>query len=89
MPEILALLSCLTFDLNDTSLKHLSCIIHAMLAMSGRVTMLGISRWGGKGGSYRTIQRFFVSPQELADANVGVLSYPLLLPPRKVRDRRR
>lgn len=63
MPEILTLLSCLTFDLNDTSLKHLSCIIQAMLAMSGRVTMLGISRWGGKGGSYRTIQRFFYSPK--------------------------
>jgi putative transposase len=34
-----------------------------MLAMSGRVTMLGISRWAGKGGSYRTIQRFFYSPK--------------------------
>ena len=31
--------------------------------MSGRVTMLGISRWAGKGGSYRTIQRFFYSPK--------------------------
>jgi hypothetical protein len=30
-----------------------------MLAMSGRVTMLGISRWTDKGGSYRTVQRFF------------------------------
>ena len=27
--------------------------------MTGRVTMLGISRWAEKGGSYRTIQRFF------------------------------
>lgn len=27
--------------------------------MTGRVTMLGISRWTGEGGSYRTIQRFF------------------------------
>jgi putative transposase len=27
--------------------------------MSGRVTMLGISRWAGPGGSYRTVQRFF------------------------------
>ena len=27
--------------------------------MNGRVTMLGISRWTDKGGSYRTIQRFF------------------------------
>jgi len=27
--------------------------------MTGRITMLSISRWAGKGGSYRTIQRFF------------------------------
>jgi hypothetical protein len=32
-----------------------------MLAMTGRVTMLGISRWAAKGGSYRTIQRFFTT----------------------------
>jgi hypothetical protein len=30
-----------------------------MLAMSGRVTMLGISRWALSGGSYRTVIRFF------------------------------
>jgi hypothetical protein len=29
--------------------------------MTGRVTMLGMSRWAGKGGSYRTIQRFFAT----------------------------
>jgi putative transposase len=29
--------------------------------MTGRVTMLGISRWTGQGGSYRTMQRFFAS----------------------------
>jgi putative transposase len=34
-------------------------IAQAMLTMTGRVTMLGLSRWAGKGGSYRTIQRFF------------------------------
>jgi hypothetical protein len=27
--------------------------------MTGRVTMLGLARWAGKGGSYRTVQRFF------------------------------
>jgi len=27
--------------------------------MTGRVTMLGLSRWAGKGGSSRTVQRFF------------------------------
>lgn len=31
----------------------------AMLAMTGRVTMLGIARWAGAGGSYRTVQRFY------------------------------
>lgn len=30
-----------------------------MLVMTGRVTMLGLSRWAGQGGSYRTVQRFF------------------------------
>jgi putative transposase len=30
-----------------------------MLVMPSRVTMLGISRWAGTGGSYRTVQRVF------------------------------
>ena len=30
-----------------------------MLVMTGRVTMLGLSRWAGPGGSDRTVQRFF------------------------------
>jgi hypothetical protein len=34
-------------------------IVTAMLLMTGRVTMLGLSRWAGEGGSYRTIQRFY------------------------------
>ena len=63
MPNILALLTCLTFDMNNTTLKQLACIIQALFAMTGRVTMLGISRWAGKGGSYRTIQRFCHHPQ--------------------------
>lgn len=37
----------------------MSRIIPALLAMTGRVTMQGISRWAEKGGSYRTVQRFF------------------------------
>ena len=27
--------------------------------MTGRVTMLNMSRWTSEGGSYRTVQRFF------------------------------
>jgi hypothetical protein len=45
--------------LTTTSVRQLSRIIYAILCMSGRVTMLGISRWAGKGGSYRTVQRLF------------------------------
>ena len=37
----------------------MTLIIDAMLSMTGRVTMLGLSRWTEKGGSYRTVQRFF------------------------------
>ncbi len=33
----------------------------ALLSISGRVTMLGLSRWGGDGTSYRTVQRFFTT----------------------------
>lgn len=40
-------------------MRQLNQIIIAMLAMNGRVTMLGISRWTSIGGSYRTVMRFF------------------------------
>jgi putative transposase len=63
MPDILTLLSCFIFDLNNTSIKQMACVIQGILTISGRVTMLGISRWTGKGGSYRTVQRFFHSPK--------------------------
>jgi putative transposase len=57
--DILALLHCLQPVLAHTPMRQLSHIIVAMLRMSGRVTMLGISRWTDPGGSYRTVQRFF------------------------------
>ena len=59
MFDILPLLHCLIPYISPTTLEQLSVTISALLAMSGRVTMLGISRWAGKGGSYRTVQRFF------------------------------
>jgi hypothetical protein len=37
----------------------LSQIVKTLLAMTGRVTRLGLSRWTERGGSYRTVQRFF------------------------------
>ena len=59
MTDIIALLACFDQSVDKTTVRQLSRIILAMLTMSGRVTMLGISRWTEKGGSYRTIQRFF------------------------------
>jgi len=44
-----------------TTIRHLRLITLALLAMTGRVTMLGISRWTAQGGSYRTVQRFFAT----------------------------
>lgn len=57
--EILALLQHLSPYIEKTTIRQLSCIILGMLTMTGRVTMLGISRWTEKGGSYRNVQRFF------------------------------
>jgi putative transposase len=44
-----------------TTICQFSRIALAMLAMTGRVTMRGIARWTGDGGSYRTVQRWFLS----------------------------
>jgi len=57
--NILALLQCIQPALSKTAVRQMSRIAQAMVAMTGRVTMLGLSRWAGKGGSYRTVQRFF------------------------------
>jgi len=61
MTEILAPLQALENSISKTTIRQMSRIITAMIAMSGRVTMLGISRWAETGGSYRSIQRFFYS----------------------------
>lgn len=57
--DILALLQPIEDGLSKTTQRQMSRIILAMLAMTGRVTMLGLSRWAEEGGSYRTIQRFY------------------------------
>ena len=57
--NILALLEILSPVLSKTDIRRMRWIAQSMLSMTGRVTMLGISRWAGKGGSYRTVQRFF------------------------------
>ena len=68
MPEILALLQNIGPLLEKTTLRQVNQVIFGMLVSSGRITMLGLSRWTEKGGSYRTIQRFYHT----------VLSWPAL-----------
>lgn len=58
MINIFVLLQCLDC-LDKTTFKRLVLIVLGLLSMTGRVTMLGISRWAGKGGSYSTVIRFF------------------------------
>jgi putative transposase len=59
MTEIIVLLQAIAPLLKKTTLRQMSQVIFGMLATSGRITMLGLSRWTEKGGSYRTIQRFY------------------------------
>ena len=44
MPDLTSFLQCITC-VDSTTLRRLTVIVSAMLAMTGRVTMLGISRW--------------------------------------------
>ena len=57
--KIITLLACLSPTIDYTTIRQLSNIAEAILAMTGRLTMLGISRWTERYGSYRTVQRFF------------------------------
>jgi putative transposase len=59
MTEILALLQNIAPLVEKTTFRQMSQVIFGMLVVSGRITMLGLSRWTEKGGSYRTIQRFY------------------------------
>jgi putative transposase len=57
--DILALFQCLGPHVTATTLRQFSRITRALLVMTGRITMRGLARWAGQGGSYRTVQRLF------------------------------
>ena len=59
MYDILSLLSVLYPHLSTTTVRQFSRVVFGLLAMTGQVSMLNMSRWTSEGGSYRTIQRFF------------------------------
>lgn len=59
--DILSLIACFQPLVASVSMRRFALIVPALLTMTGRITMLGISRWTTKGGSYRTVQRFFAT----------------------------
>lgn len=59
MTEIVALTDVFVPYLSKTTLRQLRQVLLALLCIPGRVTTLGLSRWTEKGGSHRTLQRWF------------------------------
>jgi len=75
MPDIIIVFTCLRQYLAPTTLRQLRRVTEAILSMTGRVTMKGLARWTGPGGSYRTVQRFQYQYQ-LVHAPMGADSSP-------------
>lgn len=68
--DILTLFACCSPFGSAVTLRQLAIIAQAILTMTGRVTMRGISRWAEKGGSYRNIQRFYATKVPWAELKV-------------------
>ena len=62
MPEIIPFLLCIEPHLSSTTWRQLRHVVFALLCTPHRATMLNLSRWTEKGGSYRTMQRFYQTP---------------------------
>ena len=56
--DILALFQCLGPHVTATTLRQFSRITRALLVMTGRITMRGLARWAGQGGSYHRAALF-------------------------------
>ncbi|WP_395144717.1 transposase [Armatimonas sp.] len=59
MPDILPLLLKLQPILTKTTCRQLYHIVMAILVMPANITQKSIARWADKGGSYRSVHRFF------------------------------
>jgi putative transposase len=64
MPDIITITQCIAPFIAKTELKQLRQLVLAMLCTTGRVTMVGLSRWTERGFGYRTIQRWFAGKIE-------------------------
>jgi putative transposase len=80
MSDIVALLHCLTPYLSNTTMRQLKQVVFAVLCIPDRVTMLSIARRTERGGSYRTIQRWYHTPVDWAIMLWTVIQVYLLNP---------
>lgn len=78
MSEIIPLLICLQPIISKTSLRQLRHVVFALLCNPTQATMLGLSRWTEKGGSYRTIQRLYRTPMDWLQVHWLVLKTHLV-----------
>jgi len=78
MSEIVPLLVCLNELLAPTTARQLRQVVFALLCSPDRITMLGLSRWTERGGSYRTIQRFYQRPLNWAQVHWTLIQTHLL-----------
>lgn len=78
MTDIVALLHNLTPYLSNTTLRQMKHVVFALLCIPDRITMLGLSRWTERGGSYRTIQRFYQSTLNWTQVHWALIQTHLL-----------
>ena len=78
--DILTLFTCFETLSSATAIRRLAIIAQAMLTMTGWITMLSLSRWTTKGGSYRTIQRLFATPIDWSEMLVKFFQRHLFNP---------
>lgn len=80
MSEIIPLLICLDPHLSSTRLRQLHHLVFAMLCIPNQATMLGLSRWTEKGGSYRTLQRLYQCKMDWAQLHWQLIKAHLIEP---------
>ena len=73
MKRIITLLNCLKPTMKNKHHKQLQIVVYSLLVMVGRKTTLGLSRWSGKGGSVRTLTRFFESSLDWGAMNWQII----------------
>ena len=61
MADIMGLFACCSQCLERPPIRRLRRVGEALLSLTGRVTMQGMARWADKGGSDRTLPRFFTT----------------------------